>query len=41
MLPFETFGRPNTKSIQMDSQHPVGTGRLASGEAAYAEDLTR
>jgi len=41
VLPSESFGRPNTKSKLMDSQHPEGTGKLASGAATCGEGFTR
>ncbi|GMF36120.1 unnamed protein product [Phytophthora fragariaefolia] len=41
VLPAASGGRPNTKSILMDFQHPEGTGNLASGAAACGAGLTR
>ena len=37
MLPCERFGRPNTNSILMDSQHPVKKGKLARGAVEWGE----
>ena len=37
VLPSQSLGRPDTKSILMDSQHPVGTNKLASGAVECEE----